>query len=141
MWCLRKIQASDSEFELSKQIRKSVFVEEQGVSEREEYDSFENVSSHYLVFQKDEAIATARWRATDFGIKLERFAVLPKFREKGVGCFLVKEILEEVKGLTNPIYLHAQIQVVKFYQNLGFEKVGSIFEEAGIKHYKMLFKP
>lgn len=140
MWSLRKIQASDVEFELAKQIRKAVFVEEQGVSEREEYDRFEDVANHYLVFQKDEAIATARWRTTDFGIKLERFAVLPKFRGKGVGCFLVKEIVEEVKGVAKPIYLHAQIQVVQFYQNLGFEKVGPLFEEAGIKHYKMLFK-
>jgi len=43
-------------------------------------------------------------------------------------------------NLNVTIYLHAQIQVVDFYQKLGFIKVGDLFEEAGIKHYMMTFK-
>ena len=49
-------------------------------------------------------------------------------------------MIEEVQKHTKPIYLHAQIQVVDFYQKLGFEKEGALFEEAGILHFKMLFK-
>lgn len=141
MWSLRKIQASDVDFLLAQQIRTAVFVQEQGVDASDEYDAFEDVSQHYLVTTVDsKAIATARWRFTSNGIKLERFAVLPNYRGEGIGKYLVEHVIEEVQKHAKPIYLHAQIQVVDFYQKLGFEKEGALFEEAGIKHFKMLFK-
>ena len=140
MWSLRKIQASDVDFLLAQQIRTAVFVQEQGVDASDEYDAFEKFSKHYLVFVDSKAVATARWRFTYNGIKLERFAVLPTYRGKGIGQYLVKQMIEEVQKHFKPIYLHAQIQVVDFYQKLGFKKEGMIFEEAGIQHFKMLFK-
>ena len=140
MWSLRKIQASDVDFLLAQQIRTAVFVQEQGVDASDEYDAFEEVSQHYLVTVGSKAVATARWRFTPNGIKLERFAVLPTYRGEGIGQYLVKKMIEEVQKHAKPIYLHAQIQVVNFYQKLGFEKEGALFEESGIQHFKMLFK-
>ena len=140
MWSLRKIQASDIDFLLAQQIRTAVFVQEQGVDSLDEYDAFDELSQHYLVFVDNKAVATARWRFTPNGIKLERFAVLTTHRGEGIGQFLVKQMIKEVQKYSKPIYLHAQIQVVDFYQKLGFEKVGVLFEEAGIQHFKMLFK-
>ena len=69
------------------------------------------------------------------GIKLERFAVLKAHRGEGIGKYLVEQVIEEVQKHAKPIYLHAQIQVVDFYQKLGFEKEGALFEEAGIQHF------
>ena len=140
MWSLRKIQASDVEFLLAQQIRTAVFVQEQGVDASDEYDAFEEVSQHYLVIVDSKAVATARWRFTPDGIKLERFAVLKTHRGEGIGKYLVEQVIEEVLKHAKPIYLHAQIQVVDFYQKLGFEKEGVLFEEAGIQHFKMLFR-
>lgn len=140
MWSLRKIQASDVDFLLAQQIRKAVFVQEQGVDISDEYDTFEKDSQHYLVSVDSKAVATARWRFTAIGVKLERFAVLPDYRGEGIGQYLVQQMIEEVRIHSKPIYLHAQIQVVDFYQKLGFEKEGVLFEEAGIQHFKMLFK-
>jgi len=34
--------------------------------------------------------------------------------------------------------MHAQVEVLPFYEKLGFKKIGNIFEEANIKHYKMI---
>ena len=140
MWSLRKIKASDVDFVLAQQIRTAVFVQEQGVNVLDEYDAFEEVSQHYLVTVDSKAVATTRWRFTPNGIKLERFAVLPTYRGEGIGKYLVEQVIEEVQKHAKPIYLHAQIQVVDFYQKLGFEKEGALFEEAGIQHFKMLFK-
>ena len=42
--------------------------------------------------------------------------------------------LSNFKGL---IYLHAQVDVIPFYEKIGFIKEGDQFEEAGIQHYKM----
>jgi predicted GNAT family N-acyltransferase len=36
--------------------------------------------------------------------------------------------------------MHAQQQVIPFYEKLGFVKEGDIFEEAGIMHYKMTLR-
>ena len=117
MWSLRKVTASDAIFENAKSIRKQVFVEEQGVPETLEYDEYEAHSSHFLVFDQKKAVATARWRRTKYGIKLERFAVLPHYRGKGIGKFLVLQMIQEVKSLSDCIYLNAQIQVVSFFMS------------------------
>ena len=140
MWSLRKIQASDVDFLLAQQIRTAVFVQEQGVDASDEYDSHEEASQHYLVSLDNKAVATARWRFTPIGIKLERFAVLKAHRGEGIGQYLLKYMIKEVLKHSKPIYLHAQIQVVEFYQKLGFEKEGAFFEEAGIQHFKMQFR-
>jgi predicted GNAT family N-acyltransferase len=51
---------------------------------------------------------------------------------------VLKAILEDLKDVTSMIYMHAQIQVLPFYEKLGFIKEGNLFEEAGIMHYKMV---
>ncbi len=38
------------------------------------------------------------------------------------------------------IYLHAQVQVVGFYEKFGFEKFGEKFQECEIWHYAMKLK-
>jgi predicted GNAT family N-acyltransferase len=119
-------------------IRKAVFVEEQGVDASLEYDH-EEEAHHYLLLLSEKPIATARWRETEKGIKLERFAVLPQFRNRGIGEILLKEVLKDVISAEKPIYLHAQLKAVPFYQRNGFFKTGEPFTEAGISHYLMKY--
>lgn len=118
-------------------IRREVFVEEQKVDEREEYDEFEDTSKHLIAYLHNEAVGAARVRRTIKGIKLERFAVLRTARGKGVGAALVEKALD-CCGNEDTVYLHAQIQVVDFYSKFGFEKRGEEFEEAGIRHFLMV---
>ncbi len=119
-------------------IRNEVFVQEQGIAAALEYDR-EAEAHHYLLFLGDQALATARWRATEKGIKLERFAVRQPFRNKGIGAILLKEILPDVSALGIMIYLHAQLRSVTFYERNGFSKVGNQFSEAGIAHFMMQY--
>lgn len=118
-------------------IRVKVFVDEQGVNKDLEYEH-EEESTHFIAMVDGKEAGTARWRKTDNGIKLERFAVLPDFRSAGVGKELVKAVLNDIDTKAQKIYLHAQSQVVDFYKKQGFEPEGEEFEEAGIKHYKMV---
>jgi predicted GNAT family N-acyltransferase len=120
-------------------IRRKVFVEEQMVDPALEYDEYESIATHYLVFDNDIPCGTARWRKTPKGIKLERFAVLPEHRKKGIGDLLVQKVLEEVLPLNLPIYLHSQLRACSLYRRNGFVEEGEIFVEAGIEHYKMRF--
>ena len=123
-------------FETCCSIRIKVFVEEQNVDPELEYDH-EDESHFYLLFSDEKPIATARWRETDKGIKLERFAMLEEFRNQGFGAVLLKEVLSDVGKLNKKIYLHSQLKAVSYYQRSGFETVGEKFTEAGIEHYLM----
>ena len=71
---------------------------------------------------------------------MERFAVLKQYRGKGFGYKILNAMLKHLDKKTSIKYLHAQVQVVGFYEKIGFEKVGDIFDEVGIMHYKMIFK-
>ncbi len=134
------VASTAKDFESVFAIRKKVFVVEQNVDEREEYDEFETSCTHFIATINDLAVGTCRFRNTDKGIKLERFAVLKNARGKGVGEALMQTVLKHI-DLNQHIYLNAQIQVVEFYAKYGFEKEGNIFLEANIKHYKMVYKP
>lgn len=123
-------------------IRRQVFVDEQHVSPEEEYDEFEPTSTHFLVRVDGVPAGTSRWRRTSGGVKLERFAVLPEFRGRGVGKALVQTVLDDVFSQQpepiERIYLNAQLKAMPLYASFGFVAVGPMFEEAGIQHYKMV---
>ena len=120
-------------------IRYEVFVIGQNCPEELEWE-FEEESTHFLLIENDIPLASARHRKTEKGYKLERFAVLSQARGKGYGMLILKAILEDIKESNELKYMHAQEQVITFYEKVGFEKSGNIFEEAGIMHYKMEYK-
>lgn len=122
-------------------LREEVFVIEQQVDREEEFDEFEDSSHHFVALdQEQNAIGAARWRETDKGIKLERFAVKKTWRSKGVGSGLVKAVIDDIhqrKGLGLTMYMHAQLDAIPLYEKFGFQKVGDMFEECNILHYTM----
>jgi len=121
-------------------IRKEVFVIEQDCPPELEYEN-EEICIHYLAYYNGSPAATARWRQTENGFKLERFAVLKEYRMKGIALALVQRLLEDVKPFNKTIYLHAQITAMPLYAKAGFQPTGPQFEEASIQHYKMVFNP
>jgi predicted GNAT family N-acyltransferase len=118
-------------------VRTRVFVEEQKVDPALEYDQYEEVSTHYLMLDDETPVATARWRETEKGIKLERFAVLSHYRNQGIGGLILKKVLCDVWPLNKTIYLNSQIKAVPFYERHGFVKSGEPFMEANMEHYRM----
>ncbi|GMQ25144.1 GNAT family N-acetyltransferase [Algoriphagus sp. oki45] len=130
-----------SSFQEAVKIREQVFVIEQKVSKEDEYDQFEESSTHFLARMDGKPVGAARWRYTDKGIKLERFAVLKEFRGKGVGKSLVEAVLKDIHSDSHAEgkvkYLHAQLDAVPLYSKFGFKKVGEMFEECSIQHFKM----
>ena len=134
--------SSPGQLQMSHDIRLEVFVDEQHVPVEEEMDEFEEVALHYLALVDGKPAGTARWRVTEKGIKLERFAVRKPYRRSGVGSALLRFILEEIELLPGlekkQLYLHAQLDAIPLYAKFGFTKTGNMFEEAGIKHFKMV---
>ena len=124
-------------------IREKVFVQGQGVPADDEYDQHDRQATtrHYLALVDGQPAGAARWRPTDKGVKLERFAVLDAFRNHGVGTALVQAVLADVRAEAPDaaqVYLHAQLRAISLYERTGFQKVGDLFEECAIQHYKMV---
>ena len=128
-----------AELELVFAVRTEVFVVEQGCPPELEREK-EDESVHFLATADGFPAGACRWRKTDKGYKLERFAVLKKFRGLGIGQLMVKTVLSDLPAYATNIYLHAQLQAIPLYEKFGFEKYGPEFEEAGIRHFKMIKK-
>ena len=135
---IKKVFFSDKqEIEKCFNIRKEVFVKEQKCDPKDEYEN-EEESTHFLLLDNNEPVATSRYRKTQFGVKMERFAVLNRKRGKGYGLKILNFMIKELSDNKDVKYLHAQIQVVGFYEKVGFKKIGEKFDEVGIMHYKMI---
>ncbi|AYA36988.1 GNAT family N-acetyltransferase [Hymenobacter oligotrophus] len=129
------------ELEQAFAIREKVFVEGQNVPRELEHDAHDQAgATHYLAQATDGTpCGAARWRRTEGGVKLERFAVLEEYRNQLVGSAILKAVLRDVQTMhpEATVYLNAQLRAVPFYERHGFEKVGEQFTEADIQHYKM----
>lgn len=134
-----KIVVSDRELEGAFEVRKQVFVEEQGIPEDLELDELDMEAMHMVVKDGEGIVGTARvlFLAASQA-KLERMAILKPFRRRGIGKGIISFLDEEFKNRgTAQVVLHAQCSAVNFYKSCGFEESGSPFWEAGIKHVKM----
>lgn len=120
-------------------VRREVFIYEQNISEDEEYDGLDDTCRHYIAQNGNNVIGTARVRdISQDCMKIERMAVLPTYRRKGVGTGILKVIEEEFKkGPVTELILHAQMDAFLFYKACAFQEVGETFYEAGIEHIKM----
>ena len=133
-----KIVESDDEKEFVISIRRIVFIQELNIPEHMEIDENEDLATYVLAKVEGKNVGTARWRETNSGIKLERFAVLSQYRSYGVGTAMSKFILKQLDQ-SKLIYLNAQESAISFYEKLGFDSTGSMFDEVGIAHQKMIF--
>jgi predicted GNAT family N-acyltransferase len=116
-------------------IRREVFVREQGIPESAEWDPEDATSVHVLATLNRDPVGTGRLSPAG---KIGRIAVLPAQRGRGIGTMILRSLLHEARrlGIREPC-LHAQVQAVPFYERLGFERKGEVFDEAGIPHVRM----
>jgi predicted GNAT family N-acyltransferase len=127
------------------EIRRRVFVEEQGVPEADELDGKDAERTHFLARDAaGRAVGCACLRplalaqASGAQHKVERVAVLPELRGSGLGRELMEAVEAHARALgARELVLHAQASVVAFYEKLGWSSIGPRFVEAGIEHQKM----
>lgn len=124
-------------------IREQVFIEEQQVPRMIEQDGKDNESGHVLMWFQGMPIGTLRFRRTDEGVKLERIALLQRFRGRHLGKLLIREGVRAVRmsGFSETVYLHAQQQASSLYASLGFRETGERTIEADIPHVTMRLEP
>lgn len=122
------------------QIRKMVFVEEQGFSLEIEIDEIEDQCEYLTLYSaQNQPLATARIYPYADGVhKLQRIAVLKSQRGKKLGERLMTEMENHAKkyGIKRLI-LGAQNSAIGFYQKCGYQVFGDGYDEEGVAHHNM----
>lgn len=133
-----------AELERCLEIRRVVFIEEQGVDSDLELDDLEHECVHFLVFRAqgdplERAVGTARlWTADPSVAKAQRVAVLRPQRQSGAGRELMRAIEHAARERGYPrLVLSAQREAIPFYEGLGYVAYGDEFDDAGIPHRMM----
>ena len=72
-------------------------------------------------------------------IRMMQVAVDARHQGMGVGRFMVEYAVERARGAKyKTLIMHAMLNVIGFYEKLGFVQEGDIFEERGITFAKMV---
>ncbi|MCF6094052.1 GNAT family N-acetyltransferase [Microaerobacter geothermalis] len=136
-----KIAQNKEDWQDALKVRKKVFIEEQNVPEEIEIDQYEEISTHFIVYNEQlQPVATARFRSYDeTTAKIERVAVLPELRGTGLGRELMLFLEKAAKeaGYTKA-KLNAQLHAEPFYKKLGYSQISELFYEANIPHVTMV---
>lgn len=129
-------------------VRRTVFIEEQGVPEAEEIDAYDGDPAtvtdavHVLGRLDGRAVATGRLLLdTPPGepAHVGRVAVLIEERRHGFGATVMEALHEEARARGRPgIALAAQLHAIAFYEALGYavrdRSPEGVFLDAGIEH-------
>ncbi|TNC72370.1 GNAT family N-acetyltransferase [Rubellimicrobium roseum] len=119
-------------------LRRVVFIEEQAVPEDLEIDGLDGEAVHLLATLDGRPVGTARLFAKgDIG-KIGRVCVLKEARGRGIGAALIRQAVEELRGLgLARARLGSQVHAIPFYEALGFVAEGPVYDDAGIPHRDM----
>jgi predicted GNAT family N-acyltransferase len=133
-----KLNFNDKDFSIIKNIRKEVFSTELGISQSKLFDEYDELCDHFLMFDGKNIIGSVRFTKIDQKIKLERMAILKKYRRKNYGknCILQLKEYYNTLGYAGMI-LDSIYSVKNFYKKCGFVEEGDIFRRVGIQHIRM----
>ena len=119
----------------AKLIRTQVFICEQGITEADEWDDQDVISQHFVIYDQDQPIATARLLENN---SVGRVAVLKAYRGQGLGQMIMLEIISYAqKQDLSILTLSSQVHAISFYEKLGFTVQGNSYDECGISHIEM----
>ena len=119
-----------------RRIREKVFIAEQAVPPELEWDTEDAQAVHFLAYEGDYAIGTARLLPDG---QIGRVSVLKDWRGLNVGDALLAAVIAEAerRGLHEQ-RLSAQVQATPSYERHGFRILSEEYLDAGIPHVDML---
>ena len=117
-------------------IRELVIILEQNIPEQDEWDDQDAISQHFVVYDRDQPVATARLLQNN---SVGRVAVIQKYRGQGIGRMIMLDIIRYAQQQHRPfLKLSSQVHAVSFYEKLGFVTQGDPYDECGIPHIEMI---
>jgi predicted GNAT family N-acyltransferase len=134
------VASEPSEFLDHFQLRRTIFIEEQGVDEALEMDGLDDTATLIVMYVEGTPVGCARYRVLASAVKVERVGVLKNYRNRGLGQQIMAFVESQIVEYTDKswITLNAQLTAKSFYLRLGYGTVGEVFVEANIDHQKMM---
>lgn len=125
------------------ELRRSVFIDEQGIDESLEFDHIDKdkTSTYVAAYDGEELVGGARYFRKDGDeYSIGRLCVKKSHRRRGIASGLILNVIKVAKSQNiKKITLNAQCNVVSLYQKIGFVTVGNPFKEAGIDHIRLIY--
>lgn len=121
-------------------LRRVVFIDEQGVPETDEIDDLDAQAVHLLAWVDGVPVGSARLLPMGKIGKIGRVCVLKSQRGTGLGAAIIGTAIEEFRRMpgVEKVKLGAQTHALAFYAKLGFTAYGPIYDDAGIPHRDMM---
>jgi predicted GNAT family N-acyltransferase len=118
-------------------IRMNVFIEEQNISWKIEWDEYDSNAVLFVGYHNNIPVSSARL----VGTKVGRVATLKSYRGNGYASIMMRSIESYAckLGLTE-LTLNAQESSLDFYKKLGYQVISERFFEANIPHFRMTKK-
>ncbi|MGH2834200.1 MAG: GNAT family N-acetyltransferase [Solirubrobacteraceae bacterium] len=127
-----------AELEGALALRRRVFCEEQGVSEREEFSDQDSDALHIVAVAEESVLGTCRLLFVGDIARLGRLAVDRAVRRQGIASALLDEAERQaLRAGAHRIRLNAQTQALALYTAAGYSERGQRFLEVGIEHIRM----
>ena len=115
-----------------------MFSDELNIPESYLFDEYDNTCEQFLIKNGEITVGALRLRKENNAIKLERMAILSKFRKMSYGIKAVDGIKKYcITENESKIFLDSIYNIRDFYKKCGFGEIGTIFERVGLPHIRM----
>lgn len=108
--------------------QKHAFLSQQFQAQTHHYQVNFPSSTTRIIYLNDQPIGRLILNTTETYIHIIDIALLFKYRNKGIGSILLKELMKDATSLNLPIVLRVEIfnPAIRLYHRLGFEKTRSL---------------
>ena len=120
------------------EIRREVFITEQGYTEKEDFDAFDDQALHLVVYVDEAPAATGRiwYDGQDFWVG--RLAVRKEYRGQKLGDLALRLLVYKAFSMgAQELFVGAQTYIMPLYRKFGFREYGAEYMEGGIPHMAM----
>lgn len=122
-------------------LRHTVLMAPFGVKRDENWGDEDPHSHHLLALEGDRIVGYSRLLEDGAAAQIRQVAVAFERQQAGVGTALMLETLRRADALgLAPVFLHARLSAVGFYERLGFEVVSDEpfpYGRTGLPHVRM----
>jgi ribosomal protein S18 acetylase RimI-like enzyme len=109
--------------------QKDAFIRWQYAMQKQEYDARYPDARYELILVDDQPAGRIWIGADDTQIRLLDIALLPEFQNRGVGAYLVQQLIDEAKRAQKPLrhmVFMANDNAFRFYERLGFTTIEDV---------------
>jgi predicted GNAT family N-acyltransferase len=129
---------SQREVDDALELRRQVFVDEQGVTLEADRDGRDHEAVHLVAVSGDRVVGTLRLLPAGELSRLGRMVVDPELRGSGIGGRLLDLADDVAREMGHErIALHAQVPARRVYERAGYRQRGDVFVEQEIEHVAM----